>query len=138
MLVGIVVNNAIVLIDYANILRRDEGMEIRDALVMAGKSRLRPILMSTLTTVVGLVPMAFGSGVEDDGEYGGSSHRRPVVLHLTNLILIPTLYLIFRQRGPQVPKTAETAEEVGSRCEIKSIPSQKPPPENPPGVAFAV
>lgn len=95
MLVGIVVNNAIVLIDYANILRRDEGMEIRDALVMAGKSRLRPILMSTLTTVVGLVPMAFGSGVEMMESMAVVVIGGLLFSTLLTLILIPTLYLIF-------------------------------------------
>jgi HAE1 family hydrophobic/amphiphilic exporter-1 len=60
-LAGIVVNNAIVLVDYANQLRR-EGLSKREALVRAGQVRLRPILMTTLTTVLGLIPMAVGWG----------------------------------------------------------------------------
>ena len=56
-LAGIVVNNAIVLIDTANQLRRDGGLEYRDALTKAGALRLRPILMTTLTTVLGLLPL---------------------------------------------------------------------------------
>src|SRR5690606_12033552 len=60
-LVGIVVNNAIVLIDYANQLRA-EGRSKREALVEAGHVRLRPIMMTTLTTLLGLLPMAVGWG----------------------------------------------------------------------------
>ena len=60
MLAGIVVNNAIVLIDYINMLRRDRGMAKLEAIEEAGKVRLRPILMTTSTTVLGLLPMALG------------------------------------------------------------------------------
>lgn len=63
MLAGIVVNNAIVLVDYAG-THAPEGMEVHEALVTAGKRRLRPILMSSLTTIVGLIPMAAGFGGE--------------------------------------------------------------------------
>ena len=62
MLAGIVVNNAIILIDYTNQLRRDHGMTVRDAVVTAGSRRLRPVLMTTGTTVLGLLPMALGVG----------------------------------------------------------------------------
>ena len=60
MLAGIVVNNAIVLIDYINMLRREQGMGKFEAIEQAGKVRLRPILMTTSTTVLGLLPMALG------------------------------------------------------------------------------
>jgi HAE1 family hydrophobic/amphiphilic exporter-1 len=53
MLIGIVVNNAIVLVDYINLLRREQGMAVRDAVVEAGRLRLRPILMTTTTTILG-------------------------------------------------------------------------------------
>ncbi|NPV70564.1 MAG: efflux RND transporter permease subunit [Firmicutes bacterium] len=62
LLVGIVVNNAIVLIEYVNILRRRDGMSMREALLKAGPNRLRPILMTSLTTILGLVPLALGIG----------------------------------------------------------------------------
>ena len=61
-LLGIVVNNAIVLIDYTNQLRREHGYGIREAVITAGERRLRPILMTTVTTVLGLAPMALGIG----------------------------------------------------------------------------
>jgi HAE1 family hydrophobic/amphiphilic exporter-1 len=60
MLAGIVVNNAIVLIDYINTLRREQGMPKFEAIELAGRVRLRPILMTTSTTVLGLTPMALG------------------------------------------------------------------------------
>ena len=80
-LVGIVVNNAIVLIDYANQLRRG-GLSKREALVTAGQVRLRPILMTTLTTVLGLLPMSlgFGEGAEIRAPHGHHGDERIGVL----------------------------------------------------------
>jgi len=92
-LAGIVVNNAIVLIDYANQMRA-KGYPKREALLRAGQVRLRPIVMTTLTTVLGLAPMAIGWGE-------GAEIRAPMavavmggltVSTLLTLILIPTLY----------------------------------------------
>src|SRR5690606_12062186 len=62
MLAGIVVNNAILLVDYTITLRKRDKMELFAAAMMAGRTRLRPILMTTLTTVLGLVPMSLGIG----------------------------------------------------------------------------
>ncbi len=95
MLEGIVVNNAIVLIDYVNILRRENGVEIHEALIRAGKMRLRPILMSSLTTIVGLLPMAIGSGVEMMESMAIVVIGGLIMSTLLTLILIPTFYLIF-------------------------------------------
>ena len=94
MLAGIVVNNAIVLVDYINVLRR-RGHSIRDAVIEAGEVRLRPILMTTATTALGLIPMALGLG-------DGAEIRRPlaitvisglVVSTVLTLVVIPTLYV---------------------------------------------
>ena len=63
MLVGMVVNNAIVLVDYTNQLRGNSGCTCDEALMMAGPSRLKPILMTTLTTIIGMLPMAFAYGI---------------------------------------------------------------------------
>lgn len=65
MLSGIIVNNGIVLVDYINQLRR-EGAEKKDAIVEAGRTRLRPIIMTALTTILGLLPMALGMGMGAD------------------------------------------------------------------------
>ena len=101
-LAGIVVNNAIVLIDYINTLR-DRGLELNHAIAEAGRARLRPILMTTLTTVLGLVPMALGLG-------DGAEIRAPMAITvivglsvstLLTLVVIPTLYYQFPgKRGP--------------------------------------
>jgi HAE1 family hydrophobic/amphiphilic exporter-1 len=95
MLIGIVVNNAIVLVDYLNLKRRDEGLPIRQAAIEAARLRLRPILMTTLTTVLGLLPLALGIGV---GANLQAALARVVIgglvaSTLITLILIPTVYV---------------------------------------------
>src|SRR4026208_1144504 len=62
MVAGIVVSNGILLVDYTNILRKRDGLPLREAVEQAGRTRLRPILMTTATTILGLVPMALGIG----------------------------------------------------------------------------
>ncbi len=98
-LAGIVVNNAIVLVDYINQLRA-RGMAKRDAIMQAGHVRLRPILMTTVTTVLGLLPMAMGMGE-------GAEIRRPMAITvcaglisatLLTLVIIPVAYNIFGGR----------------------------------------
>src|SRR4029078_6319971 len=65
-LAGIVVSNAILLVDYINTLRRRDGMPLREAVEIGGRTRLRPVLMASIATMLGLVPMAIGIG--DGGE----------------------------------------------------------------------
>ncbi len=100
MLIGIVVNNGIVLVDYT-ILCRERGMSIHDAVVTAGRSRLRPILMTTLTTVLGMVPMAVGDGVGAEmwNSLGMSVAWGLSFSTLITLFLIPTLYAWFAHNG---------------------------------------
>jgi HAE1 family hydrophobic/amphiphilic exporter-1 len=95
MLIGIVVNNAIVLVDYINLLRREQGMNVREAVIEAGRLRLRPILMTTTTTVLGLVPLALGIGT---GAEIQAALARVVIggllaSTLITLVLIPVVYL---------------------------------------------
>ncbi len=115
MLEGIVVNNAIVLIDYVNVLRRNEGVEIYEALVRAGKMRLRPILMSSLTTIVGLLPMAIGSGVEMMESMAIVVIGGLVMSTLLTLILIPTFYLIFDKEERKRRKGEKKAKRIAKR-----------------------
>ncbi len=113
-LAGIVVNNAIVLIDYINTLR-DRGLPLTEAITEAGRARLRPILMTALTTVVGLIPMAFGIGE-------GAEIRAPMAITvivglsvstLLTLVVIPTLYYLFPgKRGVTSIEAAAAAAEV--------------------------
>jgi len=97
-LVGVVVNNGIVLVDYANLLR-NRNMSIFDATVMAGGNRLRPILMTTLTTVLGLLPMAFfkGEGTDLSQPLAKTMLGGLTVSTFFTLFLIPTIYSIFSE-----------------------------------------
>jgi HAE1 family hydrophobic/amphiphilic exporter-1 len=95
-LAGIVVKNAIVLVDYANRLRK-EGRSKIDALVEAGSVRMRPIIMTTLTTVLGLLPMALGigEGVEVRAPLAITLIGGLVVSTLLTLVVIPVVYVTF-------------------------------------------
>ncbi|MBP7615476.1 MAG: efflux RND transporter permease subunit, partial [Steroidobacteraceae bacterium] len=103
LLAGIVVNNAIVLLDAVN-QARERGLERHEALVLAGRTRLRPILITSVSTILGLVPMAIGLGE-------GAEVRRPMaitviggmlVATVLTLIVIPVLYTLLdrRERRP--------------------------------------
>jgi CzcA family heavy metal efflux pump len=102
MMLGIVVSNGVLLVDYTNVLRR-RGMELRKAVVLGARTRLRPVLMTSLATVFGLLPMALGLGT------GGETNAplaRAVIGGLSlstalTLFLIPTLYLLLEEKFPR-------------------------------------
>ena len=107
MLVGIIVNNGIVLVDYINQLRLD-GMERREAIIEAGVTRLRPILMTSMTTILGLLVMAFGGDA-------GTALMQPMALvcigglvyaTLMTLLVVPCMYDIISRR--ELRKVAES------------------------------
>ena len=100
MLVGIVVKNGIVLIDYIDLLR-ERGVELNKAVVMAGRSRMRPVLMTAFTTILGMVPMAISNGE-------GSEMWQPMgivviggllVSTLLTFFMVPTLYALMSRHG---------------------------------------
>lgn len=99
MLMGIVVNNGIVLVDYTNLLRQ-RGYNLYDAIQEAGRSRLRPVLMTTLTTILGMVPVATSSGMgrEAYSPLGITMIGGLLVSTLITLLLVPTIYAIFHDR----------------------------------------
>ncbi len=112
LLAGIVVNNAIVLIDLINKLR-ERGMQKMEAIIEGGKSRLRPILMTTLTTTLGLLPLAvgFGDGAELRAPMGITVIGGLLVSTLLTLVLIPVMYSIMdRKRFDTSDPSLETAE----------------------------
>ena len=120
-LAGIVVNNAIVLVDYANQLR-GRGLPLREAIAQAGAVRLRPILMTTATTVLGLLPMALGLG-------DGAEIRTPMALTVVfgllfstvlTLIVIPTVYYVVLQ-GRRHQRQAGAVDEIAA-VETGSVP----------------
>jgi len=99
MLAGIVVSNGILLVDYTNILRRRDGLPLREAVELAGRTRLRPILMTSIATALGLVPMSLGLG---EGSELQVPLARVVIGGLTTsllitLVLVPTVYTIFEE-----------------------------------------
>ncbi|MEM7583650.1 MAG: efflux RND transporter permease subunit [Acidobacteriota bacterium] len=121
MLAGIVVNNAIVLIDAVNRLRREGGMTQRDALIEAGRRRLRPILMTSATTIFGLLPMALGLGE-------GAELRAPLaitvigglaVATLLTLIVIPVLYSLLDRQ--QLPADVAARDEANDADDLAAL-----------------
>ncbi len=99
MLAGIVVSNAILLVDYINTLRRRDKLPLREAVEIGGRTRLRPILMTSIATMLGLVPMAIGIG--EGGELQAPL-ARVVIGGLTastmiTLVFVPTVYTIFEE-----------------------------------------
>jgi len=111
MMVGIVVSNGVLLVEYMNELRR-HGLGLREAVMQGGRTRLRPILMTSLTTLVGLVPMALGIGT---GSEANAPLARAVigglaVSTLLTLLLIPTLYVMLEERFPR--RMEESQEEL--------------------------
>jgi HAE1 family hydrophobic/amphiphilic exporter-1 len=99
MLMGIVVNNAIVLISYINILRA-RGYPMLDAVTRGGKERLRPVLMTTITTLAGLLPLAVsrGEGSESWQPLGITMLGGLTVSTLITMLFVPTLYAVFEAR----------------------------------------
>jgi hydrophobic/amphiphilic exporter-1 (mainly G- bacteria), HAE1 family len=99
MLGGIVVSNAILLVDYTNTLRRRDGMALREAVELAGRRRLRPILMTSLATMLGLVPMAIGLG--EGGELQAPLARVVIggllASTMVTLVLVPSVYTLFEE-----------------------------------------
>lgn len=111
MLVGIVVKNGIVLVDYINLMR-DRGYELNEAIALSGASRLRPVLMTALTTILGMLPMAMSTGT-------GSEAWRPMgivviggllVSTIVTLIVVPLLYGIMSKHGER-DKEEKTRKE---------------------------
>ncbi|MEO0073472.1 MAG: efflux RND transporter permease subunit [candidate division WOR-3 bacterium] len=100
-LVGVVVNNGIVYVDYCNQLRRNRGLSLIDAVKEAGRVRLRPILMTSLTTIFGLLPLALqiGEGSELWAPLGRAMAGGMIFSTLLPLVLIPVLYVIFETRA---------------------------------------
>ena len=99
-LAGVVVNDSIVFVDFINKMRR-HGYNKRDAIIQAGLSRLRPVILTTITTVFGLLPTAYGLG-------GNDPFLKPMALAmawgllfatLITLVIVPSYYYIWEDRG---------------------------------------
>jgi HAE1 family hydrophobic/amphiphilic exporter-1 len=112
-LMGVIVNNGIVLVDYTNLLRK-RGYGLEEACVEAAGNRLRPILMSTLTTILGLVPMAFfpGEGSEMVAPIGKTVLGGLTFGTIMTLFLMPTIYAIMNKRDDERKARAEARREA--------------------------
>lgn len=111
-MVGIVVSNGILLVDYTNRLRK-RGVPLEEAVVRGGRTRLRPIVMTTLATVLGLIPMAVG--------IGGESSQAPLAIAVIGgltmstfltLIFVPTLYSVFETRFHRKGNTEQDIKDA--------------------------
>jgi len=123
MLIGIVVNNAIVLVDYINLMRREHNMNIREAVIHSGKLRLRPILMTTLTTILGLLPLSFGFGA---GAEIQASLARVVIGGLAastmvTLVFIPVVYVAAENVLSKIKAQSWMPAWVSSGDDVKPV-----------------
>jgi HAE1 family hydrophobic/amphiphilic exporter-1 len=125
-LVGIVVNNAIVLVDYINLMRK-RGLDLTEACVVAGGNRLRPILMTTLTTVLGLIPVGFFEGE-------GASLVQPIaktvvggltVATFLTLFLVPVLYYAFNRLSDKRKARRAEKRRLRHRRELEIMKQQE-------------
>ncbi|MBM3933133.1 MAG: efflux RND transporter permease subunit [SAR202 cluster bacterium] len=116
MLIGLVVTNAIVLIAFVEDLRK-RGLTLRDALVQGGRTRLRPILMTALTTVFVLLPLSLGLTGGGSGIIGAELATVVVGGLITStfltLVVVPVIYSLLRRKGPKVPDGVGTGEAEG-------------------------
>ena len=108
MMVGIVVSNGVLLVEYMNELRR-RGLPLREAVMQGGRTRLRPILMTSLATLVGLLPMALGvgTGSETNAPLARAVIGGLAVSTVLTLLLIPTLYAMLEERFPRKMEQSE-------------------------------
>ena len=113
MLMGLVTKNAILLVDYAKVLR-GRGMERREALIEAGRTRLRPIMMTTLAMIFGMLPLAFGLGA-------GAEMRAPmaravvgglITSTLLTLLVVPVMYTLLEDLTNKLKRKAKKPQEV--------------------------
>jgi HAE1 family hydrophobic/amphiphilic exporter-1 len=116
MLVGIVTKNGIVLVDYMNLLV-ERGSTVADAVIAGGKSRLRPVLMTSLTTILGMVPMALGLGEGSEiwQPMGISVVGGLVLSTLLTLFIVPSLYVMlegYNQRKAERKARLEADEDA--------------------------
>jgi hydrophobic/amphiphilic exporter-1 (mainly G- bacteria), HAE1 family len=117
MLGGIVVNNAILLVDHINLLRRRDAMPLREAIEEAGRRRLRPILMTAMTTILAMIPLALGIG---EGGEAQAPMARAIIggllsSTLITLVVIPTVYAVFERRFLEVSSSATIGQKESEK-----------------------
>jgi HAE1 family hydrophobic/amphiphilic exporter-1 len=123
MLIGIVVKNAVVLVDFINLMR-ERGLELYEAIAISGRSRLRPVLMTSATTILGMLPLAMsvGSGSELWSPMGVAVIGGLVFSTVVTLVLVPVVYAIFSKHGERNRNLAVYSEMDfmnGDKKEVK-------------------
>ena len=122
MLGGIVVNNAILLVDHTNLLRQRDGMEVREAIEEAGRRRLRPILMTALTTILAMTPLALGMG---EGGEAQAPMARAIIgglisSNLITLVVVPVIYsLMIRKDKYRLESQSESEKLATPKTDLK-------------------
>jgi HAE1 family hydrophobic/amphiphilic exporter-1 len=111
MLIGIVVKNAIVLVDFINLMR-ERGNELYEAIAISGRSRLRPVIMTSATTILGMLPLAMskGSGSELWSPMGIAVIGGLIFSTLVTLVLVPVIYAVFSKHGERNKHLADYKE----------------------------
>jgi HAE1 family hydrophobic/amphiphilic exporter-1 len=111
MLIGIVVKNAVVLVDFINLMR-ERGNELYEAIAISGRSRLRPVLMTSATTILGMLPLAMskGSGSELWSPMGRAVIGGLIFSTFVTLVLVPVVYAIFAKHGERNKHLVEYKE----------------------------
>jgi HAE1 family hydrophobic/amphiphilic exporter-1 len=117
MLGGIVVNNAILLVDHINLLRRRDKLPLHQAIMESCRRRLRPILMTAMTTILAMTPLALGAG---EGSEAQAPMARAIIgglisANIITLILIPTLYALFERKKLMEAKAVAHEKESDTR-----------------------
>ncbi|NLJ46395.1 MAG: efflux RND transporter permease subunit [Treponema sp.] len=142
-LVGVIVNNGIVLVDYTNLLRK-RGLHLEEAVITAAGNRLRPILMTTLTTVLALLPLAFypGEGTELVAPIGKTVLGGLTFGTLMTLFLMPAIYTVFNRRSEERARKRDErlnriAAGLKGRGKIEGLGPGKPGESVEPGIPAA-
>ncbi len=126
LLVGIVVKNGIVLVDYINLMR-DRGYELNEAIALSGASRLRPVLMTAITTILGMVPMALSTseGSEMWVPMGIVVIGGALVSTLVTLIVVPVLYAVMSRHGERDKAIQEQKEYIFMQLKPNDMPEDE-------------
>jgi multidrug efflux pump subunit AcrB len=126
MLMGLVVKNGILLVDFANQARREEGKSITEALVAAGHIRLRPILMTTAAMVFGMLPMAAALQEGADGTMGRSIIGGVLSSTVLTLVVVPVIYAMIEEFKARraAKKAARRAASAGAAVSGAEVPAE--------------
>jgi HAE1 family hydrophobic/amphiphilic exporter-1 len=122
MLGGIVVNNAILLVDHSNLLYQERGMALKEAIMEAGRRRLRPILMTALTTILALLPLALGlgEGAETQAPMARTVMGGLLSSTLITLVFVPVVYFVFKTKLVGKREVVAGAAQESAGIEVKA------------------